>query len=94
MSISHRSYSLSCNILVCSKLYFFSPITCAFFTGNIRVFCRIRPFLPGENQKQTIVDYVGENGELAIVNPVKQGKDGQRVFKFNKVFSQAATQGF
>ncbi|RWW07361.1 hypothetical protein GW17_00029258 [Ensete ventricosum] len=62
-------------------------------TGNIRVYCRIRPFLPGENRKQSTIDYIGENGELLAVNPSKPGKDGQRMFKFNKVFGPAATQG-
>ncbi|THU74398.1 hypothetical protein C4D60_Mb04t32910 [Musa balbisiana] len=60
--------------------------------GNIRVYCRIRPFLPGENVKQTTTEYIGDNGELLIANPSKQGKDVQRMFKFNKVFGPAATQ--
>ena len=61
--------------------------------GNIRVYCRIRPFLPGQNKRSTTIDFVGENGELLIANPSKQGKDGHRMFKFNKVYSPAATQG-
>ncbi|KAJ8513343.1 hypothetical protein OPV22_003777 [Ensete ventricosum] len=60
--------------------------------GNIRVYCRIRPFLPGENVKQTTIEYIGDNGELLIANPSKQGKDVQRMFKFNKVFGPAASQ--
>ncbi|KAM7479705.1 hypothetical protein LguiA_027918 [Lonicera macranthoides] len=60
--------------------------------GNIRVYCRIRPFLPGQMGKQTIVEYVGNNGELVVVNPSKQGKEGRRSFKFNKVYGPAATQ--
>ena len=36
---------------------------------------------------------MGENGELLISNPFKQGKDGHRMFKFNKVFSPFASQG-
>ncbi|RVX09228.1 Kinesin-like protein KIN-14K [Vitis vinifera] len=60
--------------------------------GNIRVYCRIRPFLPGQSEKYTTIEYIGENGELVIVNPAKQGKDSRRLFKFNKVFSPAATQ--
>ncbi|KAM0938296.1 putative minus-end-directed kinesin ATPase [Dioscorea sansibarensis] len=60
--------------------------------GNIRVYCRIRPFLPGENLKATIVDYIGDNGELLVANPSKQGKDKPRSFKFNKVFRPAASQ--
>lgn len=64
------------------------------FLGNIRVYCRIRPFLPGQNSRQTTIEYIGENGELVVANPFKQGKDTHRLFKFNKVFGQAATQGF
>lgn len=64
------------------------------FSGNIRVYCRIRPFLPGQTKKQTTIEYIGENGELIFGNPSKPGKDGQRMFKFNKVFGPDATQGF
>lgn len=60
--------------------------------GNIRVYCRIRPFLHGQNSKLTAIDYIGENGELVLVNPSRQGKDGHRLFKFNKVFGPTATQ--
>ncbi|XVE58775.1 hypothetical protein DITRI_Ditri04bG0196300 [Diplodiscus trichospermus] len=60
--------------------------------GNIRVYCRIRPFLPGQTGKQTIVESIGENGQLVVANPSKPGKDGQRSFKFNKVYGPAATQ--
>ncbi|XP_070047949.1 kinesin-like protein KIN-14P [Nicotiana tomentosiformis] len=60
--------------------------------GNIRVYCRIRPFLRGQKEKQSVVEYIGENGELIVVNPSKQGKEGRRSFKFNKVYSPAATQ--
>lgn len=55
--------------------------------GNIRVYCRIRPFLRRQKEKQSVVEYIGENGELIIVNPSKQGKEGRRSSKFNKVFS-------
>ncbi|XP_057978301.1 kinesin-like protein KIN-14J [Malania oleifera] len=60
--------------------------------GNIRVYCRIRPFLPGQSRKHTTLEYVGDNGELVVVNPLKQGKDSHRLFKFNKVFGPVATQ--
>ncbi|TKW16718.1 hypothetical protein SEVIR_5G317600v4 [Setaria viridis] len=60
--------------------------------GNIRVYCRVRPFLPGQDGKTTTVDYIGENGEVFITNPFKQGKDGCRMFKFNKVFNTRASQ--
>ncbi|CAA2966701.1 kinesin KP1 [Olea europaea subsp. europaea] len=60
--------------------------------GNIRVYCRIRPFLPGQSGKHTTIQYIGDNGELVVINPSKQGKDSHRLFKFNKVFGPAATQ--
>ena len=64
-----------------------------FLSGNIRVYCRVRPFLSGQDKKSTTIDYMGENGELLISNPFKQGKDGHRMFKFNKVFNTHASQG-
>ncbi|XP_011013061.1 PREDICTED: kinesin-4-like isoform X2 [Populus euphratica] len=60
--------------------------------GNIRVYCRIRPFLPGHGEKHSTVEYIGEHGELTVVNPSKQGKDRRRNFKFNKVFGPDSTQ--
>ncbi|XP_044476477.1 kinesin-like protein KIN-14P isoform X2 [Mangifera indica] len=59
--------------------------------GNIRVYCRTRPFLPKQTGKSCI-EYIGDNGEIIISNPSKPGKDGQRMFKFNKVYDPAATQ--
>ncbi|KAJ0260655.1 Kinesin-like protein KIN-14K [Hirschfeldia incana] len=60
--------------------------------GNIRVYCRIRPFLKGQNKRETSIEYTGENGELVVANPLKQGKDTHRFFKFNKVFGPSSTQ--
>ncbi|KAI8557423.1 hypothetical protein RHMOL_Rhmol04G0009700 [Rhododendron molle] len=60
--------------------------------GTIRVYCRVRPFLPGQGDGQSTVDYIGENGNIMIVNPCKQGKDARRVFNFNKVFATNVTQ--
>lgn len=65
-----------------------------FLTGNIRVYCRARPFLLKQTGKQSCIEYIGENGEIIISNPSKPGKDGQRVFKFNKVYGPVATQGY
>ncbi|KAF3779921.1 Kinesin-related protein 8 [Nymphaea thermarum] len=61
--------------------------------GTIRVYCRARPFLSGQHYGQSIVDYIGENGEIMIVNPDKPGKDARKMFSFNKVFGVNATQG-
>ncbi|KAJ1415519.1 P-loop containing nucleoside triphosphate hydrolase [Sesbania bispinosa] len=60
--------------------------------GAIRVYCRVRPFLPGQSNGQSSVDYIGENGNIMILNPLKQGKDARRVFSFNKVFATSTTQ--
>ncbi|KAH9313214.1 hypothetical protein KI387_028249, partial [Taxus chinensis] len=60
--------------------------------GSIRVYCRIRPFLPGQASSQTTVDFVGETGTLMIVNPAKLGKDARKTFNFNKVFGSSSTQ--
>ncbi|KAF3779917.1 Kinesin-like protein [Nymphaea thermarum] len=60
--------------------------------GTIRVYCRARPFLSGQHYGQSIVDYIGENGEIVIVNPDKPGKDARKMFSFNKVFGVNATQ--
>lgn len=57
------------------------------------MYCRIRPFLPGQSMKHTTIEYIGENGELVVANPMKHGKDSHRLFKFNKVFGPTATQG-
>lgn len=60
--------------------------------GNIRVYCRIRPLLPGQSGKQSIIERIGDDGQLVVTNPSKQGKDGHRMFKFNKVYGLAASQ--
>ncbi|TKY44711.1 Kinesin-4 protein [Spatholobus suberectus] len=59
--------------------------------GNIRVYCRLRPFLPGQKEKQSIVEHIGET-DLVVANPSKQGKEALRTFKFNKVFGPTSTQ--
>lgn len=58
------------------------------------MYCRIRPFLPGQREKRTSVEHVGENGELVVADRSKPGKEGHRLFKFNKVFGSDATQGY
>ncbi|XP_058077418.1 kinesin-like protein KIN-14L [Magnolia sinica] len=58
--------------------------------GNIRVYCRIRPAF-GIGIRST-VDFIGDNGSLIIVDPLKPQKDSHKFFQFNKVFGPAATQ--
>ncbi|CAA0832480.1 Kinesin KP1 [Striga hermonthica] len=60
--------------------------------GTIRVYCRVRPFLPDQSNGHSTVDYIGENGNIMIVNPLKPSKEARRVFSFNKVFGTNVTQ--
>ncbi|PWA50263.1 calponin-like domain-containing protein [Artemisia annua] len=59
--------------------------------GNIRVYCRIRPFLPGQENNVTSVDYTDEE-TVAIIIPTKSGREGRKASMFNKVFGPSATQ--
>ncbi|KAK8931113.1 Kinesin-4 [Platanthera zijinensis] len=60
--------------------------------GNIRVYCRVRPFLLEENPKLTTVGHIDENVELVLVNPSRERKGAHRLFKFNQVFGPTASQ--
>lgn len=59
--------------------------------GNIRVYCRIRPFLPGQENNVTSVDYTDDE-TVAIIIPTKSGREGRKASMFNKVFGPSATQ--
>ncbi|KAI5441751.1 hypothetical protein KIW84_010989 [Lathyrus oleraceus] len=59
--------------------------------GNIRVYCRVRPFIPGQKEKQSIVERIGES-DLVVANPSKLGKEALKTFKFNKIFGPTSTQ--
>ncbi|KAI3951051.1 hypothetical protein MKW92_031579 [Papaver armeniacum] len=56
--------------------------------GNVRVYGRVRP-CPDKNQ--TIIQLIGEDGELVIADPSVHTDDGHRLFKFNKLYDQQAT---
>ncbi|CAL5420808.1 unnamed protein product [Camellia sinensis] len=60
--------------------------------GNIRVYCRIRPAFSAE--ARNVIDFIGEDGSLVVLDPLKPQKDGRKVFQFNRVFRQTATQIF
>ncbi|KAJ6297684.1 hypothetical protein OIU76_018904 [Salix suchowensis] len=51
--------------------------------GTIRVYCRVRPFLPGQSSRESAVDYIGENGNIMIVNPLKNGKEARKTYISN-----------
>ncbi|KAJ6434549.1 hypothetical protein OIU84_018126 [Salix udensis] len=59
--------------------------------GNIRVYCRVRPFLTGQASRFSTVDHIDE-GNITIITPSKYGKEGRKSFSFNKVFGPLATQ--
>ncbi|KAM3326414.1 kinesin-like protein KIN-14I [Capsicum chacoense] len=59
--------------------------------GSIRVYCRVRPFLPGQSNCASSVDHI-EDGSITISIPSKNGR-GRKSFNFNKVFRSSATQG-
>ncbi|KAD3338160.1 hypothetical protein E3N88_33681 [Mikania micrantha] len=58
--------------------------------GNIRVYCRVRPFLGRQSNATNTVECI-EEGTITINTPPKYGK-GHRTFNFNKVFGPSATQ--
>ncbi|GFY89016.1 kinesin 4 [Actinidia rufa] len=59
--------------------------------GSIRVYCRVRPFLPGQPNSVSTVGHLDE-GSISIITPLKYVKDGRKSFTFNKVFGPSATQ--
>lgn len=60
--------------------------------GNIRVYCRVRPFLPGQASDMTTIGRI-EDGNITIISPPKNGKEARKSFTFNKAFGPSATQG-
>uniref|UniRef100_M1CLP5 Kinesin heavy chain n=1 Tax=Solanum tuberosum TaxID=4113 RepID=M1CLP5_SOLTU len=58
--------------------------------GNIRVYCRIRPAFNAE--AKTAIDFIGEDGSLVVIDPLKSWKEGRKIFQFNRVFGPSAAQ--
>ncbi|XP_047333468.1 kinesin-like protein KIN-14L [Impatiens glandulifera] len=58
--------------------------------GNIRVYCRIRPIFSAE--AKNVIDFIGDDGSLVIVDQLKPQKDGKKIFQFNRVFGPISTQ--
>ncbi|GAB4851707.1 hypothetical protein Ancab_031111, partial [Ancistrocladus abbreviatus] len=56
--------------------------------GNIRVYYRIRPTFNAK--AKDVIDFIGEDGSLVIVDPSK--RDERKVFWFNNVYGPTATQ--
>ncbi|CAH9106952.1 unnamed protein product [Cuscuta europaea] len=59
--------------------------------GSIRVYCRVRPFLPGQHNRFSTLDHVEERS-ITIITPSKYGKEGKKTFTFNRCFGPSATQ--
>nr|XP_019704322.1 kinesin-like protein KIN-14Q isoform X2 [Elaeis guineensis] len=59
--------------------------------GNIRVYCRVRPFLPGQFSSMSAVSHI-DDGNITVMTPAKYCKEGHKSFTFNKVFGPTATQ--
>ncbi|KAJ1256622.1 hypothetical protein BS78_K343000 [Paspalum vaginatum] len=59
--------------------------------GNIRVYCRVRPFHPGKVSSSSSVSGI-EDRTITVMVPSKYGKDARKSFTFNRVFGPLATQ--
>ncbi|KAI3752562.1 hypothetical protein L2E82_24596 [Cichorium intybus] len=59
--------------------------------GNIRGYCRIRPPLPGQENRPTSIDYTDKE-TVTIILPAKSGKEGRKASMFNNVFGPSSTQ--
>ncbi|CAO2145031.1 unnamed protein product [Urochloa humidicola] len=59
--------------------------------GNIRVYCRVRPFHPGKVSSSSSVAGI-EDRTITIMVPSKYGKDARKSFTFNRIFGPLATQ--
>ncbi|KMT15047.1 hypothetical protein BVRB_3g061690 isoform B [Beta vulgaris subsp. vulgaris] len=58
--------------------------------GNVRVYCRIRPIV--NTEAKNVVDFVGHDGSLVVLDPSKPRPDGRKVFQFNRAYDSTATQ--
>ncbi|XP_073292430.1 kinesin-like protein KIN-14I [Primulina huaijiensis] len=59
--------------------------------GNIRVYCRVRPFLSGQPHGLSSVEDTNDR-TITLLSPSKYGKDVRKTFTANKVFGQSASQ--
>ncbi|KAL3636954.1 hypothetical protein CASFOL_019253 [Castilleja foliolosa] len=59
--------------------------------GSIRVYCRVRPFMPGETGGSSAVEDIND-GSIAITTNAKFGKAKKQPFTFNRCFGPSSTQ--
>lgn len=60
------------------------------FSGNIRVFCRIRPLINSESISS--IEHIGNDGSIMVCDPLKP-QTTRKIFQFNKIFGPTTTQG-
>lgn len=46
-----------------------------------------------DTEAKNVVDFVGQDGSLGVMDPSKTRLDGRKVFQFNQVYGPTATQG-
>lgn len=63
-------------------------------SGNIRVYCRVRPLLGDQSNNLSTISSLEEGSISIITAPRKNGKEGKKSFSFNRVFGPHATQGW
>uniref|UniRef100_A0A0D9Y5Y6 Kinesin-like protein n=1 Tax=Oryza glumipatula TaxID=40148 RepID=A0A0D9Y5Y6_9ORYZ len=59
------------------------------FSGNIRVFCRIRPLINSESISS--IEHIGNDGSIMVCDPLKP-QTTRKIFQFNKIFGPTTTQ--
>ncbi|XP_038999257.1 kinesin-like protein KIN-14G [Hibiscus syriacus] len=59
--------------------------------GNIRVYCRIRPMMPGQSNTLCSIDHIDER-TVTILTHSKNGKEARKSYTFNKIFGPTVTQ--
>ncbi|KAF7805073.1 kinesin-like protein KIN-14G [Senna tora] len=62
--------------------------------GNIRVYCRVRPFLGEQSKHLSSISNIEEGtGSISIITtPSRNRREGKKTFSFNRVFGPCATQ--
>lgn len=46
-----------------------------------------------DTDAKNVVDFVGQDGSIGVMDPSKPRLDGRKVFQFNQVYGPTATQG-
>ncbi|KAJ0976380.1 hypothetical protein J5N97_018345 [Dioscorea zingiberensis] len=60
--------------------------------GNIRVYCRVRPFLPGQSSIMSSVGRI-DDGSITLITPLKYGKE-EEVFSDTQALIRSVLDGY